>query len=760
MNVSRALVLAIALLASVPLLADTPPGTIGYDQWATCPALPPSAQVTIAPTASSFNPPTYVTADQLTGYLHGESLLTGHVLATQGGRQLTADSMRYDSTSSETHALGNVNFSTPTILLQGPSADYNFNSESGIFDNADFQLPERHGRGTSKIVKVLDNNHDLLTDVHYTTCPVGNHDWVLNAPDLELDQTTNTGVGHNVTVDFFGVPIFWTPYINFPLNDQRKSGFLAPSFGFDTLSGFDITTPYYLNLAPNYDATLVPRIITKRGIDLGGEYRYLTDDSRGLLDLNYLPHDQIADQERGLVNYSDFTTLGSGWNFNGAYNWVSDNLYFQDLGDSLAAIATTTQERHAAFTYGDPDPSSGFLGSNWRFMTQVQEWQIVDPTILPTDYPYKRLPQTVLSWQSDPSSSGPQYAFNSELVQFQQDEEIGALRLDLKPSASYTFGNAGFYFTPTAAMRLTEWDLDQNVAAGTETQLSRATPIISLDSGLYLQRNVGDSGNYIQTLEPRLFYLNVPYRDQSQIPIFDTIQPQFNFLELFTDNSFVGADRQSDANQLSYALTSRLLDTTNGSQLLEADIGQIRYFSNRNVQLPGVAPQTYLFSNVIGDLMLNINDNWSALYDQQWDPTSRQTDLASIGVQYHPAFHQVINLAYRYNRSLDMKQTDLSFAWPLSTHWSMVGRWNYDVQNKVTLESFEGFEYDNCCWIFQIVHRNYITQIGTQSSTQTGQTNSMFFFQLQLKGLTTIGKHLEDFLQNGILGYSDTNQPQ
>ncbi|HVA54211.1 MAG TPA: LPS assembly protein LptD [Gammaproteobacteria bacterium] len=751
MNVSRALVLSAALLASAPLLADTPPGTIGYNQWANCPALPPSTLVTAAPAASSINPPTHVTADQLTGYLHGESLLTGNVLAIQGDKQMIADSMRYNSVAGDTHALGNVHFSSPNILLRGPSADYNFNTASGVFNDAKFFLPQRHGRGTAKILKVLDNNHDLLTDVHYTTCPVGNHDWVLNAPDLKLDQTTNTGVGHNVTVDFFGVPIFWTPYIDFPLSDKRKSGFLAPTFGYSTFTGTDLTTPYYLNLAPNYDATLVPRIITKRGFDMGGEFRYLTNSSQGQLNFSYLPHDRLANRERGLLNFADSTTLWSGWNFNTAYNWVSDNLYFQDLGDSLTTIATTSLERHVQFSYGTRD---------WNFLTQVQDWQIVDPLIPPGAYPYKRLPQTLFSWQSDPENNGPQYAFNSELVQFQQDGLLGTLRLDFKPSASYTFGNAGYYFTPTAAMRVTEYNLDQNVPLGTQTRLSRVTPIVSLDSGVFLQRDVGDSGDYVQTLEPRVFYLYVPNRDQSQIPLFDTLQPQFSFLQLFTDNRFYGADRQGDANQLSYALTSRLLDASDGSQLLEADIGQIRYFSNRVVQLPGVAPQTNLFSDVVGDINLNINDKWSTSYGQQWSPSTRQTDLASIGLQYHPAFHQVINLAYRYNRSLDLKQTDLSFAWPLSTHWSMVGRWNYDVQNKVTLESFEGFEYDSCCWTFQVVHRRYITQAGTLSATQTGQANSMIFFQLQLKGLTTIGRHLEDFLQNGILGYSDTNQPQ
>ncbi len=742
MNVSRALVLAAALLASALLFAGTPPGTIGYNQWATCPALPPSPPPTAA-AASTLNPPTRVTADLLTGYVHGESLLTGNVRAIQADKQLSAERMRYNSITGNTHALGEVHFSSSNILLQGPSADYNFNTSSGVFNDAQFSLPKRHGRGTAKILKALDKNHDLLTDMHYTTCPVGKHDWMLNAPDMELDEATNTGVGHNVTIDFFGVPIFWTPYINFPLNDDRKSGFLAPAFGFSTFTGTDVTTPYYLNLAPNYDATLIPRIITKRGIDLGGEFRYLTDSSKGKLDLSYLPHDKLADQERGLLNFSDNTQLGDNWNFNTAYNWVSDNQYFQDLGDSLAIIATTSQERHAQLAY---------TTTNLNFSTQIQDWQVVDPTIPPSSYPYKRLPQTLFSWQSDPENSGPQYAFNSELVQFQQDERLGALRLDLKPTASYTFGNAGYYFTPAAALRVTEWNLDQNVSAGSGTELSRVTPIISLDSGLFFQRDAGDSGNYIQTLEPRLFYLYVPNRDQSQIPLFDTLQPQFSFLQLFTDNRFYGADRQGDANQLSYALTSRLLDASDGSQLLEADIGQIRYFSNRYVQLPGVAPQTNLFSDVVGNINLNLNDNWSASYGQQWDPTTRQTDLASIGVQYQPAFHQVINLAYRYNRLLNMKQTDLSFSWPLSTHWSMVGRWNYDVQNKLTLESFAGFEYDSCCWAFQVVHRRYITQ--------TGQADAMIFFQLQLKGLTTIGRHLNDFLQNGILGYSDTTQPQ
>lgn len=742
MNVSRALVLIAALLATAPLHAKEPQDTIGYNEWRTCPAMP-AMRVTLAPAGTTARPPTRITADLLTGYVHGDSLLTGKVRAIQGNRRLAADRMLYNSITGETHAEGAVRLSSANLLLLGPVADYDLNTGRGVFEHAQFFLPRRHGHGTARILRALDPDHEVLTDVRYTTCPVGHPAWKLHAPDLALNQTTNTGVGHDVTIDFLGVPIFWTPYISFPLNDDRKSGFLAPTFGYSTTTGTDLTTPYYFNLAPNYDATLAPRIITKRGIDVGGEFRYLTKKSKGQLDFNYLPYDRLAGRERGLLNFADNTSLWNGWDFNSAYNWVSDDQYFQDLGDSLATIATTTEERHAELSYNAPD---------WSFSTLVEDWQVVDPAILPSEYPYKRLPQVLFNWESSPISSGPQYDFNSELVQFQQDERVGALRLDMKPSASYTFGNAGYYFTPTAALRITEWNLDQNVPLGAQAELSRVTPIISLDSGWFFQRTVGAGGNYLQTLEPRLFYLYVPYRNQSQIPVFDALQPQFSFLQLFTENRFYGADRQGDANQLSYALTSRLLSTATGSQLLEADIGQIRYFSNRNVQLPGVAPQTNLFSDVVGDIILNLNDKWSTSYGQQWNPTTRQTDVASIGVQYQPAFHQVINLAYRYNRLLDLKQTDLSFAWPLSRHWSVVGRWNYDVQNKVTLESFAGFEYDSCCWAFQVVQRRYITQ--------TGQANSSIFFQLQLKGLTTIGRHLNDFLQNGILGYSGSTQSQ
>ncbi|HEX5340172.1 MAG TPA: LPS assembly protein LptD [Gammaproteobacteria bacterium] len=758
----RAFVLAVTLLAAAPSIAAPPAisntaptgdGSIGYNQWGLCPVLPASPLPPVPPGAPpDSRQATDLTAEHVDGHVHGISILTGHPKAVQGSRQMTAERMRYNAATGKIHATDDVQFHSPNMSLHGDSADYDLNTASGNFDDADYFLPKRHGRGTAKQMQMLDKDRSILTDMHYTTCPPGRQDWMLHASDMLLNQSTNTGIGHNVVIDFFGVPIFWTPYINFPLNDDRKSGFLTPGFGYSNLTGTDLAVPYYFNLAPNYDATLTPRIITRRGFDLGGEFRYLLEGgSQGQFDFNYLPHDRIADRSRSLLHFSDNTPLGTetGWDFNTAWNQVSDNLYFQDLGDSLIAVANTIQERHAAINYASDD-------ANLRLLTQVQSFQIVDPLISPLNYPYRRLPQISLDWQSDVATQGPQFNLQTELVHFQQDQRVGAVRSDIKPGISDTFGSAGYYLTPSAALRLTDYSLDSNVLAGQQTHINRSVPIFSLDSGLSLERDA-DDGSYTQTLEPRLFYLYAPYRDQSNIPIFDSLQPQFSFLQLFTDNRFFGADRQGDANQLSYALTSRLLDGNDGSEILETSIGEIRYFKDRQVQLQycplpssctkPVAPDTSLFSDVVADVTLNLNDRWSTSYGQQWNPYTRQTDLAAVGLQYHPGYRQVVNLAYRYNRALNLKQTDLSFDWPLTGNWSTVGRWNYDVQNRLTLESFIGLQYDSCCWTFQIVHRRFITQ--------TGVANSQYFFELQLKGLATIGHRLEDFLQNGILGYSD-----
>ena len=792
MKAGRALVFHATLLVSTPLFADTALSGVSarctastvpaispasdavnpllcssspyyHDIWGRCPAFPAAAVLPLPQgSPAPKQQPVFIAGEQLEGGQHGESVLTGNVQLDQGDRRITAGRITYNTDSGQAHVEDHVQYLTPQMSLSSPKGDYDTRSASGNFSDANFLLPQRHGHGSAQQVTSLDQNRSQLLDVRYSTCPVGSEDWYLSAPDMLLDESTNTGIAHDVTVDFLGVPIFWSPYLNFPLSDDRKSGLLSPAFSYSNATGFDVTVPYYLNLADNYDATLIPRVIGQRGLDMGGQFRYLTPNSSGELDVNYLSHDRIADRERALLSYSHDTRFSDHLDFNADYNWVSDPFYFQDLGSSLTAVATSIEERHLRLSYDDRQ--------DWTITTQLQDFQLVNPlqSTVPLTAPYRLVPQTVLQWQNNDDLSGPQYAVYGELVRFQRDGLVGTWRADLKPSVSLPLSASGGYFTPTLAWRYTDYEFAESSFTnpaladpltnpqGQETlaspHLARSTPIFSLDSGLFLDR---DTGDYVQTLEPRIYYLRVPYRDQSQLPIFDSVQPDFNYLQLFTDNRFYGADRQGDANQVSYALTSRLLDSNNGSQVFEADLGQIRYFSRRRVQLNATTPvATGLFSDVVADVAVNLNQAWSLGYNELWSPVTRQEDLRTVILGYHPAYREALNLAYRFN-SLDapqtVQQTDISFVWPLSNSWSVVGRRNYDLLNHQTLEDFIGFEYDSCCWNFQILHRRYITA--------TGIANNTVFFELQLKGLAAIGRHLEDFLQNGILGYSDTSTP-
>ncbi len=460
---------------------------------------------------------------------------------------------------------------------------------------------------------------------------------------------------------------------------------------------------------------------------------------------DFLPHDQIADRERSQFYLNDTAKFNEFNTVSTLYQWVSDDYYFRNLGTDLQTESTTLLARHLQYTYDDE--------MDWMFMSQLEDYQTIAPGIPPQRFTYRRLPQVVLNWSNTQDITGPQYNFYAEGVRFQRDLRIGAWRTDVKPSVSLPISDAGAYFTPTLAWRLTDYDLTGNSYSFyggnpiliDQRHQSRSTPIFDIDTGLFFDR---DGGDYTETLEPRLYYLRVPYRDQSQLPVFDAVQPQFGYLQLFSDNRFYGADRQGDANQLSYALTTRVLNSLTGVQLFQADMGQIRYFADRRVQLdPSTTPtDTSLYSDVVGDVIVDFNEVWTANYSQLWNPITRQTDLASVLLEYHPGYRQVVNFGYEFLRP-NIKQPTVSFAWPLNGPWSVIGGWNYDVLHNDTLEQIWGFEYDTCCWNFQLAHRRYLQP--------NKKFDNVFFFSLELKGLGTVGRHLEDLLQRDILGYTD-----
>ena len=745
---------------TLPLLAPAPANQpscmlspFAYNKWARCPAFPaaPVIQLVTSVTAPPPNQQTsFVVGDTIDGIQAGVSLLAGHVQLDQGDRRVTSDKMTYDSNTGLAFVNEGVNYASPKMMLTSTAGIYDTNKGTGTFQNTVFLLPLRNGHGTANVFNSLDDDRSQLYGVTYTTCPSGHVDWLLTAPDLYLDTATNTGEGHDVTIDFFNVPIFWSPYLNFPISDQRKSGFIGSTFSFDVIDGFEISAPYYFNLADNYDATLFPRLVTKRGMQTGGEFRWLDEINEGSIYGDYLAHDQVADRERGQFlfknasHFNEFNTLDT------LYQWVSDDHYYRDLGSDLTITSTSILSRHIQYTYDDE--------ADWVFKSQLEDFQTIAPSIPPQHFSYRRLPQALVSWTNNEDFTGPQYSFYGEAVRFQRDLRIGTWRTDLKPSVGLPISDSAAYFTPTLAWRLTDYDLSadsytpfrQAPITVSDRHLSRALPIFDIDTGLYFERD-GDA--YNQTLEPRLYYLRVPYRNQDQIPIFDAVQPTFSYLQLFSDNRFYGADRQGDANQLSYALTTRFLGSLTGVQVFEADIGQTRYFADRRVQLnPSTPTDTSVYSDVVGDVVYDMNEVWTADYSQLWDPITRQTDMASVLLQYHPAYQQILNLGYEFLRP-KIKQTTVSYAWPLMGAWSWVGGWNYDVAHHETLEELWGFEYDTCCWNFQIAHRHYLMP--------NLKYDNVFFFSLQLKGLGTVGRHLEDLLQRDILGYTNDqfNEP-
>ncbi|HET7174551.1 MAG TPA: LPS assembly protein LptD [Gammaproteobacteria bacterium] len=753
-----------------------------HDSWGLCPAFPASPVLPLPPGSPlPGQQQAFIIGDQIDGIQQGQSFITGDVQLDQGDHRVTGQKMTYDSNTGIALIKEDVNYYTPRLMVLSPSGSYDTNKGFGSFDDAEFLLPQRHGRGTADLVNSLDTDHSQMFGVQYTTCPPGHQDWLLKAPDLSLDMSTNTGIAHDVTIDFLGVPIFWTPYLNFPITDDRKSGFLSTEFSFDAINGFEIEAPYYFNLAPNYDLTLYPRPITKRGLQTGADFQILTPISYDYIYGSYMPHDMVYDKEYGVTGNHErgqFTLkhnmiVNDNTSLTGDYNWVSDDEYFHDLSSDLSIVSSTYLNRNLKLKYGD--------GSDLHVATLMQDYQVIDPNIARTSYPYRRAPEVTIGLGNNSAVEGPEYTMDTEVVRFQRSERLGAWRFDTEPSVSFPMSSYFGYFTPTLAWRYTEYDLSEqqqaNLAPGSlplqqnpfldDAHFSRSVPIFDIDSGLYFDRDIGD-GSYLQTLEPRLFYLRVPYRNQNEIPIFDALGTTFSYAQLFSDNNFYGADRQSDANQLSYALTSRLLDPTTGAEILRGDIGQIRYLADRKVSIGtactssnipiGCTPAaTFLFSDIVGDLAYSLNDEWTVTHQQLWNPATRKTDLANVLFEYHPAYRQVVNLGYQYQRGANnnplVKQTDFSFSWPLTTNWSMVGRWNYDISSNphLTLEDFIGLEYDSCCWNFQILHRHVVT------GTRGGQPllDNVFFFQLSLKGLVTAGRHLDDLVESGILGYSD-----
>jgi len=697
--------------------------------------------------------PTLIEGDELGG-TDANPVYQGNVALTRGDQFLGTDNMRYDVEAGTYVAEGNIRFQDSGIRVLADRATGDQERDTHRIDNVRYQLVSRRGNGGAESID-LRGPVGTLSASTYSTCDPKQRAWELRARRIEFDTDEGWGVARGATVRLGKVPILYVPWFKFPIDDRRHTGLLYPSISSSGRNGIDIRQPIYFNLAPHYDATLTPRYMSKRGLSLGGEFRYLYPDGRGVLQGTWMPKDDLLkrrvndpdygkypepdpDAGRGMFRYSGFHNLNRQWQARASLNWVSDERYLEDFSNSLYGISNTSVISTMGL-YG--------RGRYWSGGVMADHWQLTDHTVAENLLPYSRLPRLYFAGEK-PFGEWFSAGLLAETVRFQHTVRDGGSRVDLKPYVTASLQGPAWYVKPTLAWRYTGYQLERPLAETLdgERNPTRSMPIASLDAGLFFDRDVQWRGrSYLHTLEPRLFYLNVPYRDQSDLPLFDTRPFTFSWGQLFRDNRYSGPDRQTDANQLTLAMSSRFLRQADGHELLSASVGQIRYFEPSRVVVPGESPGDTGKSAWVADANYAPNDRWTIGASYQWDPKFRREDLASLRTRYLIGNDGVVNLNYRHRRNL-LEQVDLSFLYPITPVWSVVGRYYYSLMDNKALESIAGVQWESCCLAMRLVARRYVRN-------REGQLNTAIQFELVLKGLGSAGQDTERTLRRAILGY-------
>ncbi|RZI31828.1 LPS-assembly protein LptD [Pseudomonas orientalis] len=747
--------------------------------------------------------------------------LAGDVVMRQGSMQLESEEASLYQAENRGELNGNVRLRDNGALIVGDHAQVQLDTGAAQIDNAEYVMHKSRIRGNALYAKRAENAIIRLKDGTYTTCEPDSNAWQLKGNNITLNPATGFGTATNATLRVKNIPILYTPYIYFPIDDRRQSGFLPPSFSTGSETGFTLVTPYYFNLAPNYDATLYPQYMTKRGLLMEGEFRYLTKSSEGQFGGAYLNDDN--DERKNQTDYEK-TRYMLNWQHRGGldsrltsqvdYTKISDPYYFQDL--------KTFEEGVQNRDFLNQQGSLTYRGDSYQARLNVQAYQL---STISQITPYDRLPQLTLNGQLPFHPGGLNFSYETEAVRFDRDLQSGTFtdenglvsprldsnvlgltrangtRLNVAPAVEYPMNWTYGFITPKLKYVYTKYDLDldtrgKNTLGAGETFKSsqdRAIPIASVDSGLYFDRRTNLFGkDFNQTLEPRAYYLYVPNKDQSDIPVFDTSEYSFSYSSLFRDNRFSGSDRIGDENKLSLGVTSRWIED-NGFERQRVSVGQAVYFKDREVQLPGVLAadrddaRTDV-SPIALEYEFHFNRDWRATADYNWDPESHSPRSGSAMFHYQPENdpNKVINLGYRYRNDqvvynqltnkwqfggdygkpgdpnyvkdyYKIQQHDFSMMWPIIPQWNLITRWQYDYARNRTLEAFGGFEYDNCCWKLRVINRYWVSNDEySQIAPLNEKGDHGLFFQIVLKGLGGLtGAKVESFLDKGIEGYRE-----
>jgi len=734
-----------------------------------------------------------VPEDEVSSYLHADHIqgdpdanvtLTGTAEVRRIDGVVKGDKIDYRNNTGQTDLQGNVRMMRDGTLVTGPSAQFNVDTDSGEIESPNFWIGANGGKARAEHAEIFSRSQMRLSQVQYSGCPCPDPSWYITADGVDLDFDENEGVARNGVLYFKGVPLLASPYLTFPVKKERKSGFLLPTYGVSSKSGFDISVPYYFNLAPNYDLTLQPRYFSKRGPQLGGEFRYLGNSYSGNLVGTYMSSDWDTGERRWMFRSRHQQILGGGFYADWDYAKASDDDYFRDF--------STLGLNEASTTYLPQRGRVGWNNNYWQAYAQVYKYQTLQDPEAPLDPPLDKLPELSLKGARY-DLGGVDLEWTNTAVRFHRPRNFWGNRwgpdgdrLQSYLTASYPIQRPGWFLIPKVGFHYTQYhtdwyDTDWPGIGGSNNQrnMSRSLPIVSLDAGMVFERDTTLFGNAsIQTLEPRLYYLRVPYRDQSNLPVYDTSLANFSFEQAFSENIYSGGwDRIANANQLTMALTTRWLDADTGFERLSLSAAQRLYFEDQRVTLPGETPRED--RNVRSDYLVAasaaLTDTLSTEVAAQFDPYESNWSRGLISARWRPQRLTSIALSYRYQRDPQpntlyqpqgQNQISLAFQWPFSERWYGVGRVDYSLRsdregstsNSTTTDSprvtqaIAGLEYKgDCCWTGRVVFQRYAV-----SSTDT---NTAVFFQLELNGLGSLGTDPMSLLNKSIPGYQAVTPP-
>jgi LPS-assembly protein len=720
-------------------------------------ALPPSARDKL---------PTYVSGDRVEGHTDLDTVVEGNAQLRRGDTVIRADRLEYYQPDDLARARGNVHINRSGDIYEGPLLELKVEAFEGFFNQPRYRFLRNNAYGEADRVDFIDDKRAVVRNATYTTCqrrpgPSWMPDWILRAASIRIDNEEEVGQASGAVLSFKGLPILPVPDLSFPLSDKRKSGLLPPTIGLDSLSGMELTMPYYWDIAPNRDATLYPTLMTKRGVDLAGEFRYLEPAYGGQVRADYMPNDLLRQRNRwgyailhnGLIATPLPGPLGLSLNL----NRVSDDNYWRDFSRSTESL---TQRLLAN------DGTLSWARGNLSLSVRALKWQTLQDVSAPIVPPYDRVPQLVAHYGFANLPGGLQASIDADYTKFESDRVLNnqpnAQRAYTLAQISRPWQAPGWFVVPKLQLHTRHYQFDDALANGT-TSASVTVPTFSLDSGLVFERDASYFGrSFRQTLEPRAFYVHTPFRDQSLLPNYDSAAMDFNFATIYTENAFAGNDRIADNNLLTLGATTRLLDPDTGAEAARFGVAQRLRFKDQRVTLPGTAPVSERLSDLLVGAQVNWTPKWALDATFQYNPKTGQSVSSTIGGRYNPSNYHVISAAYRLQRG-SSEQIDVGWQWPLNDlwgdkgrnlgpgqgegegRWYSVGRLNFSLYDRRLVDSVVGFEYDAGCWLGRVVLDRL------QNGTSTA--NTRILFQLEFVGFTRIGSSALQALKQNIPHY-------